>query len=54
MTYISHHCPVCLREVSPTIARNIAGHFDSIKSAACLASGEPFHITIELREAIPA
>ena len=54
MTYIGHHCPVCLREVSPTIARNIAGHFDSIKSGTCPGSYKPFRITIEQREAIPA
>lgn len=52
MSYVRHHCPVCYRQVSPTAARNIAAHFDPIKSA-CLASGEPFRITIERRKVTP-
>ncbi|MBU8819581.1 hypothetical protein [Mycolicibacterium goodii] len=50
-------CPVCWRDVRPTIHAKIPQHFDSIRSGACPASGEPYRITIERRpeyEGVPA
>ncbi len=42
-------CPVCWREVEPTIHGNIRSHYDSIRSGICPGSREPFRITIERR-----
>lgn len=42
-------CPVCRRDVKPTIHANIPHHFDSIRADVCPASGEPYRITLEKR-----
>ena len=42
-------CPICWRDVRPTIRANIPRHFDSIRKDICPASGEPYRLTIERR-----
>lgn len=40
-------CPVCRRELRPSIGDNIPAHFDSIRADVCPASGQPFRIMLE-------
>ena len=39
-------CPVCHRDVKPTLRANIAAHLDSIRADTCPGSGHPFRITV--------
>lgn len=43
---IRNLCPVCHRDVKPTIKGNIVAHMDSRRYDKCPGSGEPFRITV--------
>ncbi|XTP37132.1 hypothetical protein ACORG1_13320 [Mycobacterium sp. TJFP1] len=42
-----YECPVCRRELKPSVHGNIPSHFDSIREDVCPASGEPYRIMLE-------
>lgn len=44
-----YECPVCRRELKPSVRGNIPAHFDSIRQDMCPADGEPFRIMVERR-----
>lgn len=48
-----HACPVCRRDVRPSVHGNIASHLDSIRADICPASQEPFRIAIEMVPEFP-
>ncbi|MCB1288442.1 MAG: hypothetical protein KDB47_12245, partial [Mycobacterium sp.] len=45
-------CPVCHREVKPTVGRNITRHMDSLRRDICPGGGEPLSsaVTIDLSQ----
>lgn len=42
------HCPVCLQLVGRSMGNSIVGHIDNV-GIPCLASGEPYRITLSFR-----
>ena len=50
MTTTAYLCPVCHREVKPTVGRNITRHMDSLRRDICPGGGEPLSsaVTIDL------
>lgn len=44
--YCAKLCPVCHRQVWPTLKQYIGSHFDSIRSGVCPGSGEEYRLTV--------